>query len=134
MSFSKSIPLHPEPSSESSPADGLKYNVPLHPVQTIERHFASNSLATRRKLQAAAFGSALPMRLSMQQHMLSQCQRLPGLPSSYAGLDSFTGNDEKLDLDDIYNLPEHNPEMPEPPRDQLERILRIPARSEKDRS
>lgn len=131
MDYPKSTPLHPEVTE----GDGLKYNVPLHPVQKIERQFDLNAAATKRKLQAAAFGSALPMRLMMQQHMLAQCQRLPGLPSSYAGLNSFTGSDEKIDFDDIINLPMDSPEIPaEDARDQLERILRVGSRSQHNRT
>lgn len=120
-------PLHPD----VPPGTTLKYSGSLHPVQKIERDFVALERATKRKLEAAAYGSALPMRKMMQENMLSQCQRLPGLPSSYAGLESLTGRDEKFDLEDFMNLPHESPEMPlEEPREQLERILGIRARSQ----
>lgn len=129
MQRQTSTPLHPE----APAADGasLKYNTStIHPVQTIERDAATIEKTARRKLMASAYGSALPMRLMMHEHMLSQCHRLPGLPSSFVGLDSYTGRDEKLDFEDFLNLPQDAPDMPrDQPRDILERTLRIPSAS-----
>ncbi|CAN8076733.1 unnamed protein product [Agarophyton chilense] len=125
-------PTHTQLSPDVAPGSTLKYSAtPLHPVQTIQANAHKAQQLTRRKLQAAAYGAALPMRAAMHQHMLSQCQRLPGLPSSYAGLDSFTGRDEKIDFEDFMNLPHHSPYMPQQqPREQLEQILGVTARSQ----
>lgn len=118
---------------DAPPGATLKYSAtPQHPVQLIQSQGRTNERLTRRKLQAAAYGAALPMRLAMQQHMLSQCQRLPGLPSSYATLESFTARDETIDFEDFMNLPHHSPYAPEqPPREQLEAILGITAPSQR---
>lgn len=128
MERQTNIPLHPE----APPGTTLKYSTSsLHPVQQIERDAKHLEISTKRKLMAAAYGSALPMRLMMQEHMLSQCQRLPGLPSSYAGLHSLTGRDEKFDFEDFINLPQDSPDIPEKtPRQQLESILGVNARSQ----
>lgn len=126
MEPSASAPINPNVPAGTT----LKYSATdLHPVQKIERETHLLEKTTRRKLKAAAFGAALPMRQMMQEHMLSQCQRLPGLPSSYAGLDSLTGRDEKFDFEDFMNLPHESPyQLEEEPRDQLEKVLGIPAR------
>lgn len=121
----------PRDPKDTAPEQALKYDTAtLHPVQKIERDAASIELSTRRKLKASVYGSALPMRLTMHEHMLAQCQRLPGLPSSYAGLDSYTGRDETIDFDDFLNLPEDRPDMPrQQPREVLERVLNIKSAS-----
>lgn len=128
MQPSTSAPINPE---AAAPEEALKYSsATLHPVQKIERDAKTNELRTRRKLKAAVYGSALPMRLTMHEHMLSQCQRLPGLPSSYAGLESYTGRDETIDFEDFLNLPHEAPDIPrEETREVLERVLNIKSAS-----
>lgn len=128
MQNATSAPINPE---AAAPEEALKYSsATLHPVQKIERDAKAIELRTRRKLKAAVYGSALPMRLTMHEHMLSQCQRLPGLPSSYAGLESYTGRDETLDFEDFLNLPHEAPDMPrEETREVLERVLNIKSAS-----
>jgi hypothetical protein len=42
------------------------------------------------------YGSAFAMSLSMDRALLAQFQRGPGLESSFAGLDTFLGRDDKL--------------------------------------
>lgn len=123
-----SAPINPE---ALAPEESLKYSsATLHPVQKIERESTKIQLTTRRKLKANVYGAALPMRTMMHEHMLSQCQRLPGLPSSYAGLDSFTGRDETIDFDDFLNLPLDQPDIPrEDTREILERTLNIKSAS-----
>ena len=44
--------------------------------------------------------------------MLSQQQRMPGLPSSNIGLETVLGLDETLDFGDFLNLPEDRPQQP----------------------
>ena len=120
-----SIPLHPQ---DAAPNSTLKYSsASLHPVQRIVEQSIQTERAARLKMKSAAFGSAMPMREMMLQHQLSQCQRLPGLPSSYAGLESLTGRDETIDFEDFINLPQESPDLPQvQQRDQLERVLNIP--------
>lgn len=123
-----SAPINPD---AAAPEEALKYSsAALHPVQKIEQEAMKNQLLTRRKLKAAVYGAALPMRMMMHEHMLSQCQRLPGLPSSYAGLESYTGRDETIDFEDFLNLPHELPDRPrEEPREALERVLNIKSAS-----
>ena len=48
-------------------------------------------------------GPGVAMRMRMERAMLKQFQRVPGLPSSFAGLDTVTGRDTTIDFDDILN-------------------------------
>lgn len=70
-------------------------------------------MKTKRQLMAITYGAAMPMRLMMQEEILSQFHRLPGLPSSFTGLNSLSGRDERIDFDDIFNLPEESPYVPQ---------------------
>jgi hypothetical protein len=47
------------------------------------------------------YGSALAMSMSMDRALLAQFQRGPGLESSFSGLDTFLGRDDKLGFEDI---------------------------------
>jgi proteasome maturation protein len=49
---------------------------------------------------AAVHGTHAPMRLEMEQAILSQFQRLPGLKSNFVGLETLLGRDEEIDFGD----------------------------------
>ncbi len=92
----------------------LKYEVSvIHPVEEIQRKARGNEVKTKQQLQALAYGAAMPMRSQMQQEILSQFHRLPGLPSSHLGLSVLTGRDENFDVEDFMGRPEDSPYMPE---------------------
>lgn len=118
-----SVPL--QNPSDAANLSTLKYEASvIHPVAEIEKQAPKNEKLTKRRLMAAVYGAALPMRMMMQEHQLSQCRRLPGLPSSFASLDSFTGRAEKFGFDDYLNLPFDSPEAPDlEMREQIERDL-----------
>jgi len=46
------------------------------------------------------YGYAFPSILQMQEHMISQVQRPPCLPSSRVALDILQGNDEDIGFED----------------------------------
>lgn len=85
----------------------------IHPVEEIQRSAKSNEVKTKRQLQAITYGAAMPMRLQMQEEILSQFHRLPGLQSSYLGLAALSGRDEKFDVEDYMGRPEDSPYEPE---------------------
>jgi len=43
----------------------------------------------------------------MEQHIVAQFQRLPGLKSSLLGLETLMGTDEDIEFDDYLNDPEY---------------------------
>ena len=49
------------------------------------------------------YGSHMVMRMQMEQNLLSQFQRLPGLRSEYAGLETLMGRDEDFGPEDYLN-------------------------------
>lgn len=85
----------------------------IHPVEEIQRSAKLNELKTKRQLQAITYGAAMPMRMAMQEEILSQFHRLPGLPSSFLGLSALSRRDEKFDVEDYMGLPEDSPYEPE---------------------
>lgn len=46
------------------------------------------------------FGIGAAIRRNAQEQRLAQFHRLPGLESSFVGLDSFTGKDSKIEFED----------------------------------
>lgn len=124
----KTVSLHPD---VNAPEETVKYSTAtLHPVEKIEREAFEGEMLTRRKLKAAVYGAALPMRMMMHEHMLSQCHRLAGLPSSFAGLGSYTGRDETIDFEDFLNVPHESPDAPrEEARETHEKIIHVKSAS-----
>lgn len=45
----------------------------------------------------------MTMRLEMEREVLSKFKRLPGLPSSFVGLETILGTDEDIDFEDYLN-------------------------------
>jgi hypothetical protein len=107
------VPLAPTVSGTSAPPSTLKYeSAPIHPVQRVIATHAASDLQARRTLQAATYGAAFPMRRMMQESVLAQFHRLPGLPSSGLAMDVLSGRDADIDFDDYLNLPSESPEAP----------------------
>lgn len=46
------------------------------------------------------YGKHLPMQIRMELDILSQVQRLPGLPNSNLGMETILGRDDKIDFED----------------------------------
>merc|ERR1712061_386829 len=65
----------------------------------------------RMDLQAKAmvFGQHAPLRDKLERELLSQFQRLPGLPSSMIGLETMLDLDDTIEFEDIFNLDENAP-------------------------
>lgn len=116
----------PDPTAFST----LKYETSvLHPVLEIETSARRNEAAVRRRLQAAAFGTALPIRRAMQRHNLSQFRRIAGLPSSNLALDLLDHADETIDFADFLNVETPHREDADP-REAIEKEIGIFVKSE----
>merc|ERR1711874_168201 len=84
---------------------------PRHPV---ERLLLDNMRRTEQQEmmgKALIFGQHAPVRAKIEREMLSQFQRLPGLPSSLVGLETVLDMDETIEFEDVFNL-EQNAPMP----------------------
>lgn len=123
-------PTAPLQAQDPTALSTLKYEASLiHPVAEIEKSARLNEAAARRRLQAAVYGAALPMRRMMDRQTLSQFHRLPGLPSSQLGIELLDRKDEKIDFADFLNI--ETPEFPEDdPRETLEKDIGVFVKSE----
>jgi len=82
----------------------------VHPVHVIQATSEKQKELLRNFTLANVYGSHMPLRLQMEQTILSQIQRLPGLHSSFAGLETLLGKDEEIGFEDIFNDPEYSVE------------------------
>jgi hypothetical protein len=106
----QSAPLVP-PALSDAPPSTLKYDIAsVHPVQAALAAHEESRLRARRTLQAATFGSAFPMRRLMQESVLAQFHRAPGLPSSRLAFEVLNRRDADIDYEDYLSLPEDSPE------------------------
>merc|ERR1712216_274669 len=54
--------------------------------------------------KALIYGQHAPLKAKMEREILSQFQRLPGLPSSLVGLETLMDMDDDIEFEDIFNL------------------------------
>jgi len=82
------------------------YSNPIaHPVEDIQKNWLRNQLETKHHMMGQVFGKHLPMQIRMELDILSQMQRLPGLPSSNIGMDTILGRDETIEFEDYLGDP-----------------------------
>ncbi|CAD7923807.1 unnamed protein product [Amoebophrya sp. A120] len=74
-----------------------------HPVQKIQLQSTRDKLKMEDRLDTVVFGSHVSMRNRMERTMLAQYQRLPGLQSSFVGLEAHLDLDETLEFEDFLN-------------------------------
>ncbi|CAK4081292.1 unnamed protein product [Aphanomyces euteiches] len=98
---------------------------PVHEVQRLEIHRRLRGFEGKMNTVEQIYGKAAAMRLRTEKMLLEQNTRLPGLPSSRAGLDTILGNDDVIDFTDVLNVPEENPEAPFRVHDVMEVKLAI---------
>eukprot|EP00188_Purpureofilum_apyrenoidigerum_P000886 Plantae.Rhodophyta-Purpureofilum_apyrenoidigerum.ctg14456.p2 GENE.Plantae.Rhodophyta-Purpureofilum_apyrenoidigerum.ctg14456~~Plantae.Rhodophyta-Purpureofilum_apyrenoidigerum.ctg14456.p2 ORF type:complete len:128 (+),score=35.98 Plantae.Rhodophyta-Purpureofilum_apyrenoidigerum.ctg14456:124-507(+) len=83
-----------------------------HPVQEILMKEQREKIRTKRQMLAATYGAYLPLKLMMEQEILSGFHRLPGLESEYTGLETLNKRDLDIDFCDFYGNPSDVLEMP----------------------
>lgn len=111
MQRPKAVPVTRD--AAASTQSTLQYEASvIHPVEEIQRTAKQNERKTKRQMMALTYGAAMPMRLQMQEEVLSQFHRLPGLPSSFLGLSTLLNRDETIDVEDFMDKPEDSPYMP----------------------
>eukprot|EP00252_Welwitschia_mirabilis_P016903 TRINITY_DN37651_c0_g1_i1.p1 TRINITY_DN37651_c0_g1~~TRINITY_DN37651_c0_g1_i1.p1 ORF type:complete len:144 (+),score=34.49 TRINITY_DN37651_c0_g1_i1:232-663(+) len=86
---------------------GVKSDVIIsHPVQIMEENAQKKQFETKRRILENVYGSALPLKMEIEQQILSRFQRPYGmLPSSMLGLESMTGALEEFGFEDYLNDP-----------------------------
>jgi len=80
-------------------------NAAVHPVAVIQNNHENNQIEIQRNSLSNLFGTHLPLRLQMEQQILTQFQRLPGLHSEFVGLETLMGDDEDIQFEDFLNDP-----------------------------
>eukprot|EP00249_Psilotum_nudum_P001469 c13937_g1_i1 orf=156-593(+) len=97
--------------------DTLRYGIPAfktealpaHPAQVIQSTFCKHQDQTRRSVLEKVYGSALPLKMDIEEQILSRFQRPPGLlPSSMLGLESLTGALDEFGFGDFLNDPQQS--------------------------
>lgn len=83
---------------------------PSHPVEIIERKTPGEEWNLKMRQLEAVYGKHAVFRRRMDASLLRRFQRLPGLHSEFSGLNTLLGNDEKLNLSDVLDVPSHRPE------------------------
>jgi len=100
-----SVPVSRESRLSVSEFSSHAKSLPPHPVQAIQDHRVEREFEQQQVALGKIFGSHMPLRLNMEQHILAQRQRLPGLPNHYVGLETLLGLDEELDVEDVLGDP-----------------------------
>lgn len=54
-------------------------------------------------MMARIYGQHMPIKMHMEEKILSQFRRAPGLPSSHLGLETMLGVDTDIDFADFLN-------------------------------
>ncbi|CAH0477059.1 unnamed protein product [Peronospora belbahrii] len=101
-----------------APPDALRYGFysasedvrPLHEVERLQTTYRQSNWNLKMATVEQIYGKAAAMRLRTEKSVLEQFTRLPGLPSSHAGLDTLMGTDEQIEFTDFLNDPNEHPE------------------------
>lgn len=76
-----------------------------HAVEGIQKDWLRNHIETEHFMMGQNYGKHLPMQIRMECDILSQVQRLPGLPNSNLGMETILGRDETIDFEDYLGDP-----------------------------
>lgn len=82
----------------------------VHPVERLQQQHLRRQEEALMRRSAIAYGLHAPFNMTMQRELICQSRRLPGLKSSFLGLEVLMGNDSSLDISEVFNTPENNPE------------------------
>eukprot|EP00437_Effrenium_voratum_P019829 CAMPEP_0181460446 /NCGR_PEP_ID=MMETSP1110-20121109/33344_1 /TAXON_ID=174948 /ORGANISM="Symbiodinium sp., Strain CCMP421" /LENGTH=156 /DNA_ID=CAMNT_0023584995 /DNA_START=8 /DNA_END=476 /DNA_ORIENTATION=- len=75
-----------------------------HPVERLLIDHSRREQQEEMRNKALVFGQHAPLKAKMERELLSQFQRLPGLPSSLVGLETVMDMDDTIEFEDIMNL------------------------------
>merc|ERR1711879_466405 len=80
-----------------------------HPVERLLLDSGRREEKQEMMQLALVHGAHAPLRMKMERELLSQFQRLPGIPSSLAGLETVLDTDETIEFEDVFNLEANAP-------------------------
>jgi len=88
--------------ASASSAAELDGGSAVHPVALIESQAPAQAAANQATMLARIYGQHVPIKMRMEQTLLSQFRRpLSSLPSSHLGLSIVLGEDESIDWHDV---------------------------------
>ncbi|TYZ65437.1 hypothetical protein PybrP1_011716 [[Pythium] brassicae (nom. inval.)] len=101
-----------------APPDALRHGFfsasedarPVHEVQRLQTIHRTTNWELKMATVEQVYGKAAAMRLRTEKAVMEQFGRMPGLPSSHAGLDTITGADQEIEFADFLNEPNQHPE------------------------
>jgi len=100
-----------------------------HPMEVIQRTYLQNAESLKTYTLNNVYGTHFSLRLQTEKAILSKFQRLPALPSEFAGLETISGTDEDLGFEDYLNVPLNSVEFPADWRDVMECRLGLGVRN-----
>jgi len=83
---------------------------PLHPVEAMQKERREREIRSNTRDLVAQQGLAAAMCYQADSKLLSQFHRLPGIPSSFSGLETYSGRDETIRFEDWLGEPEFSPQ------------------------
>ena len=82
---------------------------PRHPVERLLNDHSRRAEQHEMMAKSLVFGQHAPLRMKMERELLSQFQRLPGVPSALVGLETLMDLDDTIEFEDIFNLEDTAP-------------------------
>eukprot|EP00924_Labyrinthula_sp_SR-Ha-C_P009298 snap_masked-scaffold_2-processed-gene-19.19-mRNA-1 protein AED:0.04 eAED:0.04 QI:0/-1/0/1/-1/1/1/0/123 len=82
------------------PTTSVNASISKHPVEQAQLNHEEAFVQTRTKEISALYGIAAAISLNADEALLKKRHRLPGLQSSFLGLEVFRGNDKSFGLED----------------------------------
>merc|ERR1712130_824778 len=76
-------------------------NQARHPVEEIQKTFLKNERQSRKQMLARIYGNHLPKELTIEENILGRVRRLPGLRSSFVGLETLLDLDTTIEYHDF---------------------------------
>ena len=117
---------------QTTPHDSLRQGLPFlkadssfaHPVEAIQQDKTAPSHRTGKgQMLANLYGTAAPAKLSIEAQILSMPGRLPGIPSSKLGLDSWSGALDDFGFEHFLGDPGCPEQVPVDPHSAMEAKL-----------
>jgi len=79
-----------------------------HPVEHLQKQILKAQRRSRKQMLAKVYGNYLPLQLTMEENILGQFRRLPGLKSNLLGLETLLDLDTSIEFHDYLDDPEFN--------------------------
>jgi proteasome maturation protein len=93
---------------EGLSANSVAVNAVNHPVEQIQKIGGVQQQMTRKAMLAKVYGAHMAMQMEMEEQILSQFRRFPGLQSSMVGLETVLDQDETIGFADFLGQKEYS--------------------------